>query len=61
MECRTETYAAYSEAHDMSFILKDTYIGGAIISTEVIGFYYGEPNVEATLANCGSLKADFER
>lgn len=54
-------YTVYSEEADMTFIMKDMCEEEAVVSTEVIGFYYGEPDEEATETNCGCLKAEFER
>ena len=54
-------YTVYSEEADMTFIMKDMCEGEVVVSTEVIGFYYGEPDEEATEANTGCLKAEFER
>lgn len=38
---------AYSPDHDMTFILETTQIGYGYIM-QVVGFYFGEPNDEAT-------------
>jgi hypothetical protein len=38
-------YTTYAQDTDITFILKDTYNGSnTLIKTEVVGFYYGEPN-----------------
>ncbi len=56
----TEIVAAYSAEADMTFILKEvTSADGAPISTEVIGFYYGDPNDELTKEYVGKLKAEY--
>lgn len=54
-------YEVYSEAHNMTFIMEDVYDEALDyrISTEVKGFYYGEPNNEATKSFKGQLKAEF--
>lgn len=55
-----EIDAAYSEKHDITFILEHVYIDDEIVSTEVKGFYYGEPTEENTARfNDGDLKAIF--
>lgn len=44
-----KTYEAhYAESADMTFIVCDEWNGEEIISTEVVGFYYGKPNEEST-------------
>lgn len=57
-----EIYTAYAAENDMTFIMCDTYENASkekLLSTEVIGFYFGEPTEEATKEFPGSLKADF--
>lgn len=49
-----EIRTAYAEADDMTFIIKETET-----STEVIGFYWGEPDEEATKKFIGKLKAEY--
>lgn len=56
---REEIYTAYAPANDMTFIMKDTYNGEEITRTEVIGWYYGEPNDEATEQFKGDLVAEY--
>ena len=46
----------YAETADITFIVEDTYKDGEIISTEVKGFYYGEPDEENTKEFYGKLK-----
>lgn len=55
---RTEIYTAYSNESDMTFIMEDIYKGDNIVSTEVKGFYYGEPKDKYTKEYYGELKAD---
>ena len=53
-------YCAYAPEFDMTFIMKD--IGHnlpRLISTEVIGWYYGRPDDEATQKFTGKLKAEY--
>lgn len=48
-------YTAYSPETDMTFILEDTER-----FTKVVGFYYGEPDEEATKIYYGKLVAKYE-
>lgn len=53
-----EKYTIYSESSDMTFILEDVIDdGGDIISTEVLGFHFGEPDDESL--KCIGTKAEF--
>lgn len=52
--------SCYSPSYDITFILEETYKDGEIISSEVKGFYYGEPDEEATEYFNGKLKATYE-
>ena len=56
---RKEIYTTYASDTDITFIMEDTWSGEDIVSTEVKGFYYGEPNEEATKQFYGGLKAIF--
>lgn len=56
----TEITTAYSAEGDMTFILRETTSpDGDPISTEVVGFYYGEPDDHATKHFIGKLKAKY--
>lgn len=56
---KKEIYAIYSNS-DITFIMEDTYNdSGDILSTECVGFYYGEPDEESTRYFVGKLKARF--
>ena len=56
----TEIQTAYSPESDMTFILKETTSAdGEPISTEVVGFYYGEPNERDTRNYLDHLKAEY--
>jgi hypothetical protein len=56
----TEIRAVYHPNEDMTFILKETTSAeGDPISTEVVGFYYGEPDEESTKHFIGKLKAEY--
>lgn len=57
---KTKVYNAYSEENDMTFILEDTYNGDTVVKTEVKGFYYGTPSIEANCGFYGKLTAEFE-
>lgn len=58
---------AYAEKEDMTFIIREScrkslaYGMEEIVgeSTEVIGFYWGEPNEESTEKYIGKLKAGY--
>ena len=54
-----EIVATYAPDMDMTFILRETYSDeqNIWISTEVVGFYYGEPNNDLTQQHVGQLKA----
>lgn len=54
-----KVYTVYSNTEDITFILEDTELYGNVISTEVKGFYFGEPDEKATEQYYGSLKAEF--
>jgi hypothetical protein len=57
---RKVTYTAYAPDADMTFIMEDTYDeNDNIISTECIGFYYGEPDDQLTEQYKGDLKAEY--
>lgn len=53
------TYTAYADDCDMTFILIDTYVGEDVVSTECVGFYFGEPNDADTKRFAGSLTAKY--
>lgn len=52
-------YTAYAQNNDITFILCDTCDNGEVISTELIGWYYGEPDDHATKLFSGKLKATY--
>lgn len=60
-EARVEKIeTAYSDDRDMTFILKDTRNeDGVLLSTEVIGFYFGRPDEKLTEKYSYDLKATF--
>ena len=45
---RTQTYEAYAEEHDTTYIMEETLVDGQVIKLECIGWYCGEPNAEDT-------------
>lgn len=53
-------YTVYSEKSDMTFIMKETPDGNKQ-TISVVGFYFGEPNEEATKTFNGSLMAVVEK
>lgn len=55
-----EIFTAYAEHDDITFIMKDTYDeNGNPCKTEVIGWYYGEPNEQNTMDYMGDLIAEY--
>ena len=51
-------YAVYAESGDMTFIMKDTYDRhGEAITTEVVGWHYGDPDRKITPEYIGKLAA----
>ena len=52
-------YTTYASDTDITFILADVIEQDEIISTEVLGFYYGSPNDADTENYIGKLKATF--
>lgn len=54
-------YGEYSETADITFIMQDIIEKATekCISTEVVGFYYGEPEIEYIEWYRGKLKAEF--
>ena len=60
METKTQITTAYSETEDITFILKEQQDNnGNSVSTEVVGFYYGQPNEDDTTRYTGKLKAQY--
>jgi len=57
----TEIETAYAPSHDITFIMEYTCdANGDPISTECVGWYYGEPNEEDTNFFRGKLFATYE-
>ena len=57
---KKELFAVYAREHDMTFIMEETTDKkGECISTEDVGFYYGEPTEEDTKFFKGKRKAKF--
>ncbi len=53
-----ELYTAYSQAADITFIMRDTFgLTGELESTGVIGWYYGPPDPNNTREFSGKLVA----
>jgi len=52
-------YTVYAKEDDLTFIMEDTYKDDVVISKEVKGFYFGEPQEEFTKDYYGEIKADF--
>ena len=55
----TEIITTYAPDTDITFILREEYEGEEPVSTEVIGFYYGMPEVNLTNEYIGNLKAEY--
>ena len=55
-----EIYTAYSPDTDMTFIMCDTTEEGVLRSTEVVGWYHGEPDDHSTSTFTGKLLATYE-
>lgn len=52
-------YTTYSPKADITFIMEETFINGENVSTEIKGFYYGEPDEKCTKEFYGKLKAEY--
>ena len=52
-----EIYTCYDPLADITFIMEDVSKDGKWVSTEVKGFYYGEPQDEMTEHFYNNLKA----
>lgn len=58
---KKELLAVYAREHDITFIMEETTNKkGECISTEVVGFYYGEPTEADNKYFKGKLKAVFD-
>lgn len=57
---REYIYTAYSEEQDLTFIMQENTMSGKLLSVEVVGFYYGRPDEQATKQYIGKLEATFE-
>ena len=51
----------YCPSSDTTYLMKHTYVKGELREREIIGFYSGEPDKEATEAYtaCGGIKATY--
>ena len=54
---RKQFYATYAPDTDITFIMCETFGDENIMSMEVVGWYFGEPDEELTGAYIGKLKA----
>ena len=58
---KKELFAVYARDYDITFIMEETTNkAGDLISTECVGFYYGEPTEADTKYFKGKLKAKFD-
>ena len=56
----TKLRTCYAQSDDMTFICREEYdADGNAISTEVVGFYYGEPEDELTKIYADNLRAEY--
>lgn len=58
--CYERTWTAYNRENDVTTIFKSRYLDKEyheVVCTELVGFYYGEPNEEDTKNYYGELKA----
>lgn len=56
-----EIYTAYAPHNDITFIMKDTLDeNGEPCKTEVVGWYYGEPDDQNTRDFIGDLVAEYD-
>lgn len=60
--CKRIIYPIYNEKEDITVIFQDTVDkdNGDMWSKEVVGFYFGEPNINLIEKYEGKLKACFE-
>ena len=56
---KEEIFATYAADSDITFIMRDITENGEPRSTEVVGWYYGEPTEENTAFYIGKLKAEY--
>lgn len=49
----------YCNETDHTFIMKATYEGEDLVAEQVIGFYWGEPDADATAEYANSLTAEY--
>lgn len=58
---RTIIHGEYSDTADITFILEEkiNLTNNEYISTEVVGFYYGQPDLENTKRYIGKIKAEY--
>ena len=58
---KKELYSVYARNDDITFVMEETTDkNGNPISTECVGFYYGEPTEEDTQYFKGKLKAKYK-
>ena len=56
-----EIFTVYADRDDITFIMKDTFDeNGNPYRTEVIGWYYGEPDEKNTISFMGDLVAEYK-
>lgn len=56
---KQEKYGVYQHNYDITFIMVDTFKDEEIISSECVGWYFGEPSDECNETFTNKLKATF--
>lgn len=60
-EMKKELYGVYAQHWDITFVMEDTFNEkGDIISTECVGWYYGEPTDKDNETFKGQLKGKYD-
>lgn len=52
-------YTVYAKQDDMTFIMEEHDEGIGPVSIECVGWYFGEPDEDATESFIGKLKAEY--
>ena len=55
----TKLRTVHAKEDDMTFIMEEKYVNESLFSTEVVGFYYGEPDDYTTNFYRGDRLARF--
>ena len=57
---KEEKYGIYQKNYNITFIMIDIFKNDKIISSECVGWYFGEPNEELNNHFTNKLKSTFE-